>query len=37
MIMGAAIASVMWIAFVPWSRLRRLGELDRSDDTPGLG
>ncbi|QLD12042.1 hypothetical protein [Microbacterium oleivorans] len=28
MIMGASIASVMWIAFVPWSKLRRLRELD---------
>jgi len=28
MIMGASIASVMWVAFVPWSKLRRLRELD---------
>lgn len=28
MIMGGAIASVMWIVFVPWSKLRRLRELD---------
>ncbi|MDF2920671.1 MAG: tRNA-dihydrouridine synthase [Microbacterium sp.] len=28
MIMGASIASVAWIAFVPWSKLRRLKELD---------
>ncbi|WP_271985819.1 hypothetical protein [Pseudoclavibacter terrae] len=26
MIMGAAIASVMWIGFVPWARLKRLRE-----------
>ncbi|WP_167516601.1 hypothetical protein [Pseudoclavibacter terrae] len=28
MIMGAAIASVMWIGFVPWARLKRLRELE---------
>ncbi|MGO2750709.1 MAG: hypothetical protein ACTIA6_11710 [Pseudoclavibacter sp.] len=28
MIMGAAVASVMWIGFVPWTRLRRLRELE---------
>ena len=28
MIMGAAIASVMWIGFVPWARLKRLPELE---------
>lgn len=32
MIMGGAIASVMWIALVPWSKLRRLDELDRRGD-----
>lgn len=31
MIMGASIASVMWVAFVPWSKFRRLSELDRRD------
>ncbi|WP_269453423.1 hypothetical protein [Microbacterium testaceum] len=35
MIMGGAIASVAWIAFVPWSKLRRLKELDaeRGDES----
>ncbi|WP_267059741.1 hypothetical protein [Microbacterium sp. cx-59] len=28
MIMGASIASIAWIAFVPWSKFRRLRELD---------
>lgn len=28
MIMGAAVASVMWIGFVPWTRLKRLRELE---------
>ncbi|MBB4140542.1 hypothetical protein [Microbacterium invictum] len=28
MIMGASIASIAWVAFVPWSKLRRLKELD---------
>ncbi|WP_336631133.1 MULTISPECIES: hypothetical protein [unclassified Microbacterium] len=28
MIMGASIASVAWIAFVPWKKLARLKELD---------
>jgi hypothetical protein len=35
MIMGAAIASVAWIVFVPWSRLKELREKDqagRADD-----
>jgi hypothetical protein len=34
MIMGGAIASVMWIVFVPWSKLRRLRELDERDEHP---
>lgn len=28
MIMGASIASIAWIAFVPWTKLARLRELD---------
>lgn len=28
MIMGASIASVAWIAFWPWARLKRLRELE---------
>ncbi len=28
MIMGAAIASIGWIAFWPWAKLKRLKELD---------
>ncbi len=28
MIMGASIASVAWIGFYPWARLRRLRELE---------
>jgi hypothetical protein len=28
MIMGAAIASVAWIAFYPWAQMRRLREID---------
>lgn len=36
MIMGGAIASIMWIAFVPWAKLRRLRELDdRADESNG--
>jgi hypothetical protein len=33
MIMGAAIASVAWIALVPWSRLKRAEK--QSDSEPG--
>ncbi len=28
LIMGASIASIAWIAFVPWTKLARLRELD---------
>jgi hypothetical protein len=28
MIMGAAIASVAWVGFYPWSKLKRLRELE---------
>ena len=35
MIMGASIASVGWIAFVPWAKLKRLKELDEQRDTSG--
>lgn len=41
MIMGASIVSVAWIAFWPWSQLKRLRELETgaaagpdSDSTP---
>jgi hypothetical protein len=36
MIMGAAIASVAWIGFYPWAKLRRLRELEaeRAATTP---
>lgn len=27
-IMGASIASIAWIAFYPWSKMKRLRELD---------
>ena len=28
MLMGASIASIAWIIFVPWSKLKRLKEFD---------
>ncbi len=36
MIMGASIASVAWIAFYPWAKLRRLREIEAQNaaDTP---
>ena len=34
MIMGAAIASIGWIAFWPWSKLKRLRELDERRGSP---
>lgn len=36
MIMGASIASVAWIAFHPWAKLRRLREIESqsASDTP---
>ncbi|MEV7826708.1 hypothetical protein [Microbacterium enclense] len=36
MIMGASIASVAWIAFYPWAKLRRLREIEArsASDTP---
>ncbi|WP_269137229.1 hypothetical protein [Cellulosimicrobium cellulans] len=30
MIMGGAIASVVWIVFVPWARLKELREKDQA-------
>lgn len=32
MIMGGSIASVMWIAFFPWAKLRRLRDLESEAD-----
>lgn len=34
MIMGASIASIVWIAVVPWSKLKRLREQDARDGEP---
>jgi hypothetical protein len=34
MIMGAAIASIGWIAFWPWTKLKRLRELDEPGGPP---
>jgi len=36
MIMGASIASVGWIAFTPWAKLKRLQQLEERErgDTP---
>jgi hypothetical protein len=28
MIMGASIASIAWIAFYPWAKMKRLREID---------
>ncbi|WP_267237825.1 hypothetical protein [Microcella flavibacter] len=35
LLMGAVIASIVWICFVPWTKLARLRELDaeRGDDS----
>ena len=30
MIMGASIASIAWIGFYPWSKLKRLRELEEA-------
>ena len=30
LLMGASIASIAWIAVVPWSKLKRLQELDNA-------
>jgi len=35
MIMGASIASMAWIGFYPWAKLRRLRELDAQITPPG--
>lgn len=32
MIMGGSIASVAWIAFYPWAKLRRLKELEDAQE-----
>jgi len=32
MIMGGSIASIMWIAFYPWAKLRRLRDLESEVD-----
>lgn len=32
MIMGAAIASVGWIAFYPWAKLKRLKKLEDGEN-----
>jgi len=34
MIMGASIASVAWIAFYPWTKLKRLAELEAAAPPP---
>ncbi|WP_423919351.1 hypothetical protein ACPEEZ_12140 [Frigoribacterium sp. 2-23] len=34
MIMGAAIASVAWIAVYPWAKLKRLNALEASEKRP---
>ncbi|KJL37753.1 hypothetical protein RS81_03511 [Microbacterium terrae] len=31
MLMGASIASIVWIAFVPWAKLKRLKEIERRE------
>jgi hypothetical protein len=33
MIMGAAIASIVWIAFWPWAELKRLRALAAAQET----
>jgi hypothetical protein len=35
MIMGGAIASVVWIVLVPWSRLKDLRVRDQAERTEG--
>ncbi|MDF2806019.1 MAG: hypothetical protein K0S43_965, partial [Cellulosimicrobium sp.] len=35
MIMGGAIASVVWIVLVPWSRLKELRVRDQAERTEG--
>jgi len=35
MIMGASIASMAWIGFYPWAKLRRLRELEAQTGAPG--
>jgi hypothetical protein len=37
MIMGASIASIAWIAFVPWSKLRLLREAERGGASDATG
>ncbi|WP_290805615.1 hypothetical protein [Herbiconiux sp.] len=37
MIMGASIASVAWIAFYPWAKLKRLAELEASAEGREVG
>ena len=32
MIMGASIASVAWVVFYPWGKLRRLRELEAAHE-----
>lgn len=32
MIMGGSIASIAWIAFFPWAKLKRLKELEGGKD-----
>ena len=35
MIMGASIASVAWVGFYPWAKLRRLRELEAAVKADG--
>jgi len=37
MIMGASIASVAWIAFYPWAKLKRLAGLEASAEGREVG
>ncbi len=32
MIMGGAIASIAWIALTPWSKLKRLKQLEAGEE-----
>jgi hypothetical protein len=35
MLMGASIASIAWVGFYPWEKLKRLRAMEATEELPG--